>query len=99
MDNNNIFTNGGSNGEIDYHLPKLGTNYYDLGYDGMKLTFIRRNGYSMKIYPDSTQIIGSASGVGKYLELQGSLSSVTIMAVTGGTWVVLSSNGTIGYEP
>jgi hypothetical protein len=84
-----VITNEGVGGGLTFTLPPL--------EGGLEFTFIRAAAFVIHIDPDSTETI-RGGGAGKYLSLDTNGSSVTLLS-NGNYWELLSSNGTLSYEP
>jgi len=85
-----IFTNKGDADTLVLTLPPAKV--------GMKVGFIRLANFTMRIDPDGTETI-MGGGAGKYLELDTTYDSAFLQCVTNGRWEIVTSYGTLAYEP
>jgi hypothetical protein len=84
------FTNNGAGGTITFALPDARA--------GKEYSFHRISPQTVRIDPNGTDVI-RGGGAGKYLSLDTNGANVTLRCVVTNTWEILSSYGTLSYEP
>lgn len=88
---NKVFNNTGASATVLFNLPA--------SVEGMELIFYVDAAQIIRVDPNGTETVGTG-GAGKYLEIPGTAKNLArIRCLVAGHWSVLSSVGTLAYEP